>query len=70
MRHFPPGYLYGAEMSLRHSANDCIMQWMSDSHTKVQKMGEKLGMLFCGILGWLILGDVLKTCKFDYFEYI
>jgi hypothetical protein len=31
-----------------------------------------LGMSFWGILGWLIFGDVLKTCEFefDYFEYI
>jgi hypothetical protein len=52
------------------------MLWVGVSHTEAQKMGEKLGMSFWGILGWLIFGDVLKTCEFefdfefDYFEYI
>jgi hypothetical protein len=61
---FSLGYLYGLETSTRCSVNDCIMQWMSDSNTKVQKMGRKLGMLFCGILGWLIFGDVFKLANF------
>jgi len=28
----------------------------------MQKMVENLGKLFCGILGWLFLGDVLEKC--------
>jgi hypothetical protein len=46
------------------------MQQIEYLRMRVQKMVGIFGRLFLGIFGWLILGDVLKTRGFDYFEYI
>jgi len=67
---FPSGYLYGLDCMGGRYMIVTIMQWFVKWRKRSQMMVGKLGRSFCLILGYEFLGDVLKTCGFDYFEYI